>query len=47
MAESQLSDGLIIVVLRIRDTEARERIIHRLCNIGEQITPSIYEAEYR
>ena len=43
MCESQLTDGLVVIVLRIRDVEAREQIIHRLCDIGEQITPSIYE----
>jgi hypothetical protein len=41
--EPQLSDGLVIIVLRIRDAEAREQIVHRLCNIGEQVTPAIYE----
>lgn len=42
-SKPQLSDGLAVVVLRIRDIDVREQIVHRLCNIGEQITPSIYE----
>jgi hypothetical protein len=41
--ESQSAHGLVILVLRIRDVDAREQIIHRLCNFGEQITPAIYE----
>lgn len=43
MVEPQLVDGLVIIVLRIRDVDAREQIEHHLCNIGEQITPTIYE----
>jgi hypothetical protein len=39
----QLADGLAIIVLRIRDSGARERIIHDLCNIGERLGTLIYE----
>lgn len=41
--EPQLVDGLVMIVLRIRDVDARVQIEHRLCDIGEQITRSIYE----
>jgi hypothetical protein len=43
VSDVQLVDGLVIIFLRIRDVEAREQIIHHLCDIGEQITPTIYE----
>jgi hypothetical protein len=40
---AKLADGLAIILLRIRDAEARERIIHELCNIGEQVGTLSYE----
>lgn len=43
MSDYADANGLILVALSIRDEECRERIIHRLCNIGEQITRAIYE----
>jgi len=43
MTEPNLVDGLIILVLRIRDVDAREQVVHRLCDIGDQVTPTIYE----
>jgi hypothetical protein len=39
----QLSDGLIILVVRVRDEIVREQVIHRLNDVGEQITKNIYE----
>ncbi len=43
MSEPQLTDGLVVIVLRIRDIDVREQVIHHLCEIGDQITPTVYE----
>jgi hypothetical protein len=43
MSETQLADGLVIIVLRIRDVDVREQIINRLCETGDQITSLVYE----
>lgn len=45
MTTEQPVNGLVILVLRIRHPDVREQIIHRLCNIGEQITNTVYELQ--
>ena len=44
-AKGQPSEGLTIVVLRVRDRTARALIESHLCDFGEQITPTIYELD--
>lgn len=42
--ESQPVDGLVIMVLRIRDEDRRKQAIHRLVNNpGERITSTVFE----
>lgn len=42
--ETQPSDGLVIVVLRVRDSERRDQIVDRFVDIGaNHVTRNVFE----